>query len=390
MSVRLAKKEDIRTYYKMLSYCFNSGNANIENNVNNANFPSDEILVNEIDGKVCQCTHVVPFMIHFDQKVYPMGGIAGVSSYPENRDSGGIKDILIYSLQYMKERGMIFSALGPFAFEFYRKYGWEWGFVFQKIKFPIADIAKTPKAHHYKELTKEDDELIDNFRNQFVSKLNGSVLHSSSIRENRWQSFYHQFMHCYAAYNENNQIESIAFFKIENRTLICDELFYVNETGRQHMLHFFYVHRSQVDFVELLMPRNDNLRMLLPNPRIQYWEWANMMFRVVVAKEAFKAMKINFKTKGKFRLKVNDLQAPWNHQVFELFVENGTLDVKEWGNSKAYDFEISIQRLSQLVLGFMSGEEAIQLEVVHIKSPNKIDLFKKVFTKRPTMLWQMF
>jgi len=60
MGVRLAKKEDIRTYYKMLSYCFNSGNSNIENNVNNANFPADEIIVNEIDGKVCQCT-TLPF-----------------------------------------------------------------------------------------------------------------------------------------------------------------------------------------------------------------------------------------------------------------------------------------------------------------------------------------
>jgi len=109
------------------------------------------------------------------------------------------------------------------------------------------------------------------------------------------------------------------------------------------------------------------------------WEWANMMFRVVVAKDAFKAMKINPKAKGKFRLKVNDLQAPWNHQVFELIAENGTLDVKEWGNAKAYDFEVSIQRLSQLVLGFMSGEEAIQLEVVNIKNQNKIELLKKEF-----------
>ena len=96
--IRLAKTEDKERYYTMLSYCFNMGNASIENNVKNQVFPTDEIIVNEVNGEISSSIHVVPFMMHFDQKTYPMGGIAGVSSFPESRDHGGIKEILTYSL----------------------------------------------------------------------------------------------------------------------------------------------------------------------------------------------------------------------------------------------------------------------------------------------------
>ena len=84
--IRLAKPEDKERYYTMLSYCFNMGNASIENNVKNQVFPTDEIIVNEVNGEISSSVHVVPFMMHFDQKTYPMGGIAGVSSFPESRD----------------------------------------------------------------------------------------------------------------------------------------------------------------------------------------------------------------------------------------------------------------------------------------------------------------
>ena len=388
--IRLAKPEDKERYYTMLSYCFNMGNASIENNVNKDYFPMDEIIVNEVNGEISSSVHVVPFMMHFDHKTYPMGGIAGVSSFPESRDHGGIKEILTYSLQYMKEKGMIFSALGPFSFEFYSKYGWEWGFVFQKLKLPIQDLAKTKKAHHYQSLSKKDDEIVNLFRKQYACKFNGSIDFSLSIRENRWQNFYQNFTHCYAAYDDSNQIEAIAFFRIENRILICDELYFLSETGRQHMLHLFYTHRSQVDQVELLLPKDDNIRATLPNPRIQYWEWANMMFRVVCVKEALQAMQLKENNKGKLRLKVHDAQADWNNQIFELIIENNHLIVTELKKQSSYDFEMDIQRLSQLILGFIDGKEALQLELVTCKNVRKEPLFNKIFQKRPTMLWHMF
>lgn len=389
MAVRLANEQDKRAYYTMLSYCFNMGNHNIENQVANSSFPADEIILNEIDGNVCQCTHVIPYNISFDGKIAKMGGIGGVSSLPEYRDFGGIKDILTYSLSYMKERGMVFSALGPFSFEFYRKYGWEWVFNFQKLKFSVNDLKNSPKAHKYLSLNKEHDELVNDFRNDFIKNINGPVYFDEKIRKERWEKCYNQFIHCYAALDENNKVEAIAYFKIENRVLICDEFFFKNETGRQHMLHLFYTHRSQVDHIELQLLKDDNIRVVLPTPRIQNWEWPNMMFRIVDVKQAIELMKAN-NIKGSFKIKVIDKQAEWNNKIFKVSIDKNEINVTPIENTKTYDFETTIQRLSQLVIGFVDGNEAIKLEIVKVNNDKKIDLFNQFFTRRPNMIWHPF
>lgn len=389
MAVRIAKKEDKRAFYSIEAYCFNMGNASIENNVSSDNFRHEEVLVNEVNNKIMQCLHVVPFEMNFDNNKYLMGGIAGVASLPESRDQGGIKELLTYSLEYMKERNMMFSALGPFSCEFYRKYGWEWAFSWQKLKFNVQHLKNTPKTYKYCELTKENDDLIEDFREKFISSINGPITHTPKIRNERWEKFKNNFYHCYGAYNENNELEAIAIYYINGKCLYCDELYYLSETGRQHILHFFYTHRSQVEEIELTLLKDDNLRLVLPTPRIQYWEWANMMFRVVMVKETLEAMKINNKIKGSFTLKVNDNQASWNNKVFKITAQNGKLLVVETNLKKA-NIEVSIQRLSQLIIGFIGGNEAIDLELVNIFNTNKIELFKSIFLKRKTMLWQMF
>ncbi len=389
MAVRIAKPEDKKAYYTIEAYCFNMGQNSIDVNVSNDNFNYNEILVNEENNKIMQCLHVVPFEMNFDHHKYLMGGIAGVGSLPESRDQGGIRDLLTYALTYMKEHHMLFSALGPFSCEFYRKYGWEWGFSFQKLKFNIQLLAKTPKAYAYRQLTEKDDALIENFREKFIYSINGPITRTDKLRQERWEKFKNRFDHCYGAFDENNQLEALAFYYLSNRCLICDELFYSSESGRQKMLHFFYTHRSQVDQIELQLLKDDNLRLLLPTPRVQYWEWANMMFRVVIVKDALEAMEIDPKIKGSLTLKVCDNQAIWNHKVFKITANNGKLNVLETNLKKA-NIEIDIQRLSQLILGFIGGNEALQLELVKIFNEKKIALFKSIFQKRQTMLWQMF
>ena len=101
-------------------------------------------------------------------------------------------------------------------------------------------------------------------------------------------------------------------------------------------------------------------------------------------------MQLKENNKGKLRLKVHDAQADWNNQIFELIIENNHLSVTELKKQSSYDFEMDIQRLSQLILGFIDGKEALQLELVTCKNVRKEPLFNKIFQKRPTMLWHMF
>ena len=111
-----------------------------------------------------------------------------------------------------------------------------------------------------------------------------------------------------------------------------------------------------------------------------------MMIRIINVKKVLESLKCN--VKGTIKLKVIDKQAPWNNQIFKISGDGTSLKVEE--GCKNYDFAITIQRLSQLAIGFLSGKEALDLNLVEIKNSKKISIFTQIFLKRKTMLWQMF
>ncbi len=384
MAVRIAKKEDARSISSIMSYSFNFGNRNIEET--SKNFDHQGWLVNEENNQVTSAVKVHDYLMMYEGKYVKMGGVGGVCSSPENRSGGTVKDILTYSLEYMNNQDFYFSALGPFSFEFYRKYGWEWGFSFQLVNIPIDHLKNFKPAYKYVCLDKKDNELIENYRNQFIATINGPLYHSEKILEDRWNNFYNNFTHVYASYNQDNTLTAIAFFRIQDKTLHCDEIYFTSEEGRQHMLHLFYRHRSQINNVEMQLLTCDNIRTILPSPRIQYWEWPHMMIRIINVKKVLESLKCN--VKGTIKLKVIDKQAPWNNQIFKISGDGSSLKVEE--GCKNYDFAITIQRLSQLAIGFLSGKEAFDLNLVEIKNLKKISIFTQIFLKRKTMLWQMF
>ena len=134
--------------------------------------------------------------------------------------------------------------------------------------------------------------------------------------------------------------------------------------------------------------RDDEIRNVLPTPRIKYWHWPYNMGRVVMVKEALELLNIENNYEGSYTIKVNDSLASWNNKTFKLYCKDNKLIVSEC--DEPADFEFSIQRLSQLVFGHIGAKEAINMELITINTPSLIPLLINTFTKRTTMLWQAY
>ena len=139
--------------------------------------------------------------------------------------------------------------------------------------------------------------------------------------------------------------------------------------------------------VELVLHVDDEIRNILPSPRISYWHWPNKMGRVVLVEEALKLLNIK-NSFDNFSIKINDDLAPWNNQTFNVSCVNDKVDVS-CVNSLA-DFEMDINRFSQLIYGHIDASQAIKLNFVKINNKTKIRDFEKLFYKKTTMLWQEF
>ncbi len=391
MKIRLATQKDKEGVYKTIGYCFNSSQSTIKENINNTDYNTYEqfiVALDDEESKIESVVSVVPFEVFFEGKKVNFGGIAGVSSLPENRGGGNIAGIMAYALNYMKEKNMILSGLGPFAFQFYRKFGYEWCYTWQLVTIPIDDLKNFPAAFTYKQLFKDEADIVEKFRNEINQKINGPIIRDERIINDKWNYYLSSNSHVYAAYNEQNEMVSYMVFHQEGREIKVSEMYFKDEISRQYLLNFLYRHRSMVDKVELVLTTDDEIRNILPTPRIQYWHWPNKMGRVVMVKEALELLNIEEPFETSYNLKVNDSLADWNNKTFHICCVNGHLVVEETNDPE--DFEITIQRLSQITLGHLSAKDAVKLNLIKVNNENKLKALYKTFTKRTTMLWQEF
>ena len=76
------------------------------------------------ENKLLSNARCIPFEQNIRGVFKFMGGVSIVTSTPEKRREGNMKQLLIYMFQKMKEKGQVCSALYPFKDEFYGKIGY--------------------------------------------------------------------------------------------------------------------------------------------------------------------------------------------------------------------------------------------------------------------------
>ena len=220
MKCRLANEKDRKAVYETIGYCFNTHEDSIKNNIENGPLNKyEQFIVAENDKQEIESVFsVVPFNVYFEGEIVKFGGVAGVSSLPEHRGAGNINNLFKFALKYMKDNNMILSGLGPFAYQYYRKFGYEWTYTWQLVSININDLKGFKEASKYKKLTKENAEEFENFRNKCNQRINGPIIRDERIVNEKWNHYKNSVSHVYAAY-EKDEIVSMMVYKQEGREI---------------------------------------------------------------------------------------------------------------------------------------------------------------------------
>jgi len=86
-----------------------------------------ELRVATHEGRVVSCLTLLHAELGFLGARLPMAGICEVATDPDQRNKGYAGELMRRSLREMRERGICTSALFPFSFRYYRKFGYELG-----------------------------------------------------------------------------------------------------------------------------------------------------------------------------------------------------------------------------------------------------------------------
>jgi predicted acetyltransferase len=341
------------------------------------------------EGNLSAKLAILPLQVYIQGKSYPMGGIAGVATWPENRRQGLVAKLLTHALEKMNESGRLLSFLHPFSIPFYRKFGWEVYCEYKKYTIPVDKLPRKTETDGNVKRDVNDIELMDSLYSAFATRYNGVL-----DRTKEWweQSVIDEDGHNAVYYSSSGTPEGYCLYKIEKRDLIIDEFVYLNEQARQGLWTYICNHDSMITQVSLkLVPADDILPYLLPDPRVPQENYPYFMARIVNVKSFVEALSFAQGIENKITIQIKDQYAPWNDGVWEwnLTGEGRASLSSVEGDQLQTDLTCDIGTLTVLLLGYKRPEELYRFGSL-TGDPTAVAWLEKAVPRAQTALMDFF
>ncbi|WP_339318662.1 GNAT family N-acetyltransferase [Paenibacillus sp. FSL R10-2734] len=389
MVIRQLRSEEFDASMNLSEYAFQYKLASEKRASAKKSFKPERVWGAFEDGTLEAKLTIIPFQVYIQGRVVPMGGIAGVATWPENRRQGHVAKLLSHALHTMNEAGQTLSFLHPFLIPFYRKFGWEIYCEFKKYSIPVAKFPKKVEVEGKVKRDIKDIEVLDSLYNRFAVKYNGTLKRDLDWWEN---SVLDDEGKIAVFYSKSAEPEGYVLYKVENRELVIDEFVFLNEQARQGLWTFLANHDSMVTGASLkLVPSDDMLPFLLPDPRIGQENYPYFMGRIVNAKAFIESYDFRRSSQKKQVIYIEDKYAPWNDGLWEWYISNegsATL-IRIEGERTEADLSCDIGTLTALMLGYKRPVEMARYGHV-TGQQSALEWFEEILPQAQTALFDYF
>lgn len=380
MHIRYAEKNDTDSIKEIWSYCFNDSEKFMDYYFNNKYDIDNTVVVDERED-VVSSLQLNQYKLRLNDKVYDVSYIVGVSTFPQVRGMGYMKNIMTFSLKELYKKGQLISILMPIDYRLYRKYGYEHCYDQLEYKIDINSLSSFKVNGRMYKVNDSYIEEIIKINDNFLNELNGNIVRDNNYYKNLFKEVESEDGHIYI--HENNGYEGYIIYFLNGEEMFVRELFYKNIESLKSMLKFIYNHNTQCKKIIISAPINDKIRFILDNPkdseiRIKPF----MMGRVINLKKYLETLNINKNIKGNTVIKIEDKFIEENNGVFHISINNGNIKVNKVEDDFKLQFSINI--ITQLIFSYIDVNESLMLSNIEENECNKkdIDLLKLIFNKK--------
>lgn len=284
---------------------------------------------------------------------FPMGGVAGVACTTDQRGRGHVAALLAESLTAMRDTGQFLSGLYPFAWAFYRRFGWEWVGEKRSSRVPTAEIRASPEGKNIKVYDGPDAlEIVKPVYAAFARRYRGMTTRETAS-PNFWGKLDHsdnKTTYVHVHHNpETGAADGYLTFRYGDSPAICREFFANSPTAYKGLLSVLHYYGTQVKTVGWDAPVDDPLPLFVMHHELQTSVSPLFMGRVVDVLPALAALKPSSELAGTVFLQVADGHCDWNDGTFAVTVEAG--NVRATPSDAAPHVSLDIQALTQAYWG---------------------------------------
>jgi predicted acetyltransferase len=317
-------------------------------------------------GKLVASLTTVPFDVRWGaDATLAMGGIAGVATFAEARGQGLVDGLLRRSLEEMRAKGQTISSLYPFAWAFYRRYGWDWVGRKRDVTLPLRELKSAPEGRRVEAMEGTADEvraLLTPAYDAFARRYRGVFAPDSHRWKDKLNHSDDRTTHVYA-YTPEGGAEITGYL-----------LWRYDRDGDGGQVREFVAstpdaYRGLLSLLHYLATQCKTARVTLPDDtplwsHVMHWDLRTKIEPVFMGRVVDFAAAMAQVTppaglpNGAATVAVRDEAAPWNAGVWRLTVEGGAVSCAAIvGGAIEADVALDIQALSQAFWGTPSLAE---------------------------------
>lgn len=319
-----------------------------------------EIAIHDIwgwmeDGKLAAKLHIIPLQCYIGGQIVEMGGISAVATWPEYRRKGIVKQLLHHSLKEMKKNGQLVSFLAPFSFKFYRKYGWELGFVNKNYSIPMESLKQVKwHASGVVRRIEKDYPLLQSIYSDYARQFNGML-----VRNEHWWKYriFNEKSQIAVSYNADGKSDGYLIYQVKNNLFKVEEIVYQSVEAKKVLFQFIANHDSMAKEVEMTVPENDSLPILMEDPIFKQELKPYFMVRIVDVEAFLHQYPFReVKNREAFSITVKDEFFQENEGTYQISNKQGAVKFSGRTTSEL-NLHCSIQMLSMIMLNYKRAEE---------------------------------
>ncbi len=402
MKIRRTTSDEIDDVMKLAMYSYGQGTEPRPGFKEVMDLTYDEYLTLEENGKVIANSRLLPFEQNTRQVWKKMGGIAEITSAPETRRQGHIRELMKYMFKEMHNDGYATSVLYPFKDEFYSRLEYVSCTPIRGMTVNLDRLRRwdLPAGYHVERMEfSQGFTHLKTIHKESVESTHGGVRRS----EKRWKEMsinLSKKSSIAVAFDREDEPRGALVYAIKGYgtygkeddwgTMRIREKYWLSHEARSALFHFLHMHDDQI--IKIKMPVHPSeidyhFWFTSVNPPTIEARLVVYMARLVDVEKSVEGLPAT--SDGELTIKVKDTHCPWNNQSYRLVGEGGSLKAEALGNV-ASSIKMSIGGLSALVFGVMWPNDLEPLGLCTSLDSKSVELLASWFPREPPSMIEDF
>ena len=390
MKVRKLKKNELPEAYLISAYCFHVRTDDVDAEIRkiDASNRGDWGAFDD-DGTLLARIIDNHYTFYLDGHEISVGGIGAVSTLPEYRDRGAIREIFIKLLKDAYRNGEVMSALFPFKHAFYRKVGYET--ITHRNTYTFAPEVLSGYRFDGEVKKWNTDDSVTEFLSVysgFAQRFNMAAVRTEEMmREHlKVDKPFADRKFSYMLRRDGKPIAYLIFTDIRHdpaAILEVEECAWTCRDGFDAILGFLARFEADYGEIKLPLPLGIDLLRIIRSPRsyrIEKKTGQNFMARVINVQKLLELIK---KPAGcDIVIKVRDEIIKENNRTFRV---KGSKVLETKGTA---EIELSERALAQMAIGAINLDEAMLRDDVTVRA--KEEMLRTLFPEKRIFVGEHF